>query len=172
MTMEWTFENIIYIIAGVTFCIFVFKLLFALIGFDFEADLDFDFGDIISFKGIVHFLMGFSGYLSYVFHLDIYKGTQDVAIASCIGLLVMILLYFTYTLIYKLDSPHKVVKPIDIVGRKATINFIEDKEKGLYLIDVVVDMNSMTFRAQSDKNYKVGDEVIVLKLADNFIYSI
>ena len=169
--MEWTFENIIYIIAGVTFCIFLIKLIGALIGVDCEADLDFDFGDIISFKGIVHFLMGFSGYLSCMFYQDTYEGLKDVAIASLIGLVVMILLYFTYILIYKLDSPHEVITGEHLVGRKATISSIEDKENHLYSIDVVVNMNSITVRAQSDKSYRVGDEVIISKFTDN-IYSI
>jgi len=165
--MEWTFENIIYIIAGVTFCIFVLKLLCALIGFDFEADIDFDFGDIISFKGIVHFLMGFSGYLSIMFHNGTYSGTKDIVCAGIIGLIVMILLYFTYMLIYKLDSPHETKTGEQLVGRKATINSIEDKEKHLYSIDVVVNMNSITVRAQSDKSYRVGDEVIISQFKDN-----
>jgi hypothetical protein len=165
--MEWTFENIIYIIAGVTFCIFAIKLLCALIGFDFEADVDFDFGDIISFKGIVHFLMGFSGYLSIMFHNGTYNGTKDIAYAGIIGLIVMILLYFTYILIYKLDSPHKTKTGRQLVGYKATINFIKDKDKHLYLIDVVVDMNSITVSAKSDRSYKVGDEVIISQFKDN-----
>jgi hypothetical protein len=165
--MEWTFENIIYIIAGVTFCIFGIKLMCALIGFDFEADLDFDFGDIISFKGIVHFLMGFSGYLSIMFHNGTYSGVKDIVYAGIIGLIVMILLYFTYILIYKLDSPHKTKMGEQLVGYKGTINFIKDKDKHLYLIDVVVNMNSITVLAQSDKSYRVGDEVIISQFKDN-----
>lgn len=165
--MEWTFENIIYIIAGVTFCIFLIKLIGALFGADCEADLDFDFGDIISFKGIVHFLMGFSGYLSCVFYQDTYRGIKDVAIAGFIGLVVMILLYFTYMLIYKLDSPHEVITGEKLVGHKATISSIIDKNEKLYSLDVVVNMNSITITAKSDKNYRVGDEVIISKFTDN-----
>jgi hypothetical protein len=70
-----------------------------------------------------------------------------------------------------LDSPHKVITGEQLVGRKATISSIEDKEKHLYSIDVVVDMNSVNVRAQSDKSYRVGDEVIISKFTDN-IYSI
>lgn len=165
--MEWTFENIIYIIAGVTFCIFGIKLFAALSGIDCEADIDFDFGDIISFKGIVHFLMGFSGVLSYKFHYGTYNGLKDIAIAAIIGLIVMILLYFTYILIYKLDSPLKTPSGEQLVGRRARISSIDNKDEHLYSIDVVVDMNSITVRAKSDKSYKVGDEVIISQFTDN-----
>jgi hypothetical protein len=79
----------------------------------------------------------------------------------------MILLYFTYILIYKLDSPHKTKTGEQLVGYKGTINFIKDKDKHLYLIDVVVNMNSITVLAQSDKSYRVGDEVIISQFKDN-----
>ena len=168
--MEWTFENIIYVIAGVCLGIFAIRVILALIGCDtdFDADADFDLGDLISFKGVLHFLMGFSGYLSYRFHGKLYTGMHDIAWACIIGLIVMILLYFTYMLLAKLDSPQKDLDPEKLVGLKGIVDVVIDEERHIFRITVPYDINALTVTARSNKSWKPSDEVTILAFTNNF----
>lgn len=168
--MEWTFENIIYVIAIVCLGIFIIRVILALIGCDtdFDADADFDLGDLISFKGVLHFLIGFSGYLSYRFQEKLYTGTHDIAWACVIGLIVMILLYFTYMLLAKLDSPQKQLDPELLIGYNGRIDTVVDEEKHIYNVTVTYGVNALMVLACSDKVYQPSDEVTILAFKNNF----
>lgn len=174
--MEWTFENIIYVIAGVMYTLFAIRLILTLIGvdclfdvnFDFDTDFDIDLGDILSFKGTMHFLMGFSGYLSYRFHENLYTGIRDVTWAAIIGLVLMILLYFTYAIISKLDSKAKPLSGEQLVGHVGTVDSVINQETHEYIVNVYNGLTSVPVKARSNKNYKPGSEVVIQAFTNNF----
>lgn len=101
----------------VVFAIFFIKLIISLFFGDFDLDVDFD-GDsdidssgAFSFKGILHFLMGFSSYL--VARVNLYSnnlffengsasfGFFDYFLAVICGIILMFILYFCYKLAIK-----------------------------------------------------------------------
>ena len=168
--MEWTFENIIYVIAGVTFDIFCIRIILSLLGFDteFDVDADFDIGDLISFKGFAHFLMGFSGWISLKFHYHAYAGLKTIVVAIGMGLLVMTLLYFIYFLLSKLDSPVKQLEPKKLIGRKAMIDSVISEKNHEYIINVTYDINSVSVCARSKREHRAGDEVVILDYKNKF----
>lgn len=55
-----------YIIGGVAYGIlqFIISWVAGELDVDFDGDADFDIGDVVSFKGLIHFLMGFGGWTS------------------------------------------------------------------------------------------------------------
>lgn len=95
-----------------TFAIFIVKLLISVFAGDFDLDVDFD-GDsdcdtssAFSFKGVLHFLMGFSAYLCgrvYLYPINLTTdngyvtfGFWDYFIAGLCGAVLMILLFLCY----------------------------------------------------------------------------
>ena len=57
-------EQIYYGVAIVFYGIFIVRFILSWIGGDFEIDADLDISDVVSFKGVTHFMMGLSGWLS------------------------------------------------------------------------------------------------------------
>ena len=54
-------EQIIYLLTAIIYGIFIIRFILSWIGGDFDFDSDFDLGDVVSFKGATHFLMGLLG---------------------------------------------------------------------------------------------------------------
>lgn len=71
------------------------------LGGDLDGELDMDVSDIVSFKGLVHFVMGASGWLKH--SIEWY----DYLIALICGILFVVILYYLYKLCLKLQ--HQVI---------------------------------------------------------------
>ena len=60
-------EQFIYGITIVIYAVFIIRFILSWVGGDFDLDMDadgdVDLGDVVSFKGATHFLMGFFGWL-------------------------------------------------------------------------------------------------------------
>ena len=163
-----TWFNILFCII---FSIFFLKSLISWIAVDIDVDIDFD-GDtdidvsgMLSFKGILHFLMGFSSVLTAVGYENTHSfsipytfsiGTYILAI--CFGIFTMIVLYYLYQLIYKLNHYTNDNPNFDnVIGK---IYLIE--EDGQY--QVLINTPNGTFKKtaySSEKNHKIGDEIII-----------
>lgn len=81
-----------------TFCIILLSIqtVLNLIGFELDFDLDVDSGDFLTFKGLIHFLFGFS------LVLTLYKEVTliTLCIAVFVGVLSMLLLYCVYSWLF------------------------------------------------------------------------
>ena len=85
------------------------------VDFDADGDVDFDVSSMLSFKGILHFLLGFSTYLAATAKFDrTYDaiGTYQFniwhyVIASIIGVGFMILLWYLYKIMMKLNHSNQ-----------------------------------------------------------------
>jgi hypothetical protein len=64
---------------------------------DIEADHDFDTGDIFSFKGLIHFVLGFSVTLTALKSDDVVA----ISIGTIVGLVFIFGLYWIYKSLYK-----------------------------------------------------------------------
>ena len=144
--LEW-YNILFFLCLG----IFVIKLFISLIfgdmdvDFDFDGDIDFDISSVFSFKGALHFLLGFSSYLAAVAHFDTnysfepYKfNTGDYILAIGCGLLFMIVLFYLYKLMMKLN--HYNDEEINLNGYKCTIlgKISEDSDSNEYSYYVLV----------------------------------
>ena len=122
------------------FAVFTFFILRTIISFafgdtdvDFDADgdVDYDVSSMLSFKGALHFLLGFSTYLAtiarfgknftFVYNPDTYDydkvyhfTTGNYITAIAIGIVFMVILWFLYKLMMKLN--HSSNDQVDIHG--------------------------------------------------------
>lgn len=182
--MEWTFENIMYLVAIVSYGLFIFRLilLWTVGDIDFDIGLDGDLGDIISFKGLNHFLMGFSGWISYRFLDHSTPTTVDYALAVIFGVIFMALLYFIYKFIYSLNTEPDIATGADLCGRTGMIMYhtadINDSAVHKYIVSVNNNVGSVNVDAVSTNKYDAGDEVTLLDFGNltfpelgNFVFN-
>lgn len=95
---------------------------------DFDGDNDFDTSSAFSFKGLLHFLVGFSSYLFARAHTDtvniidgkVQFSFGDFTWAIVIGFIVMFALFYAYKLAMKANNETK--DPEDLIeNAKGTI---------------------------------------------------
>lgn len=112
-----------YILGAFAYGIFILQTLLSFFAGDADVDVDFDGdvdgigSDILSFKGLIHFLMGFSGWLMLNDQLGCDTGVWSSIIACGVGLLFMVLLYFTYKMCMKLQHTPDVAEGEQMVGK-------------------------------------------------------
>lgn len=165
--MEW----IHYVTIGI-YGFFFIRLIISWICGDFDIDSDVDVGDMVSFKGLTHFLMGAFGWMSLRVYYDFTIQWYDYLIAFGFGILFMILLYFTYKLILKLETKPEPLTGKQLVGKKATISLIHLKQqtdgKYHYLVAVSNGIGCVEVDAISDNKYNTGDVVTITDYNNNF----
>ena len=171
--MDWY-----YILFAIVFTIFIIKTIISWVAgevdvdFDLDGDIDFDISSMFSFKGILHFLMGFSSYLSVVAYFDTNKfSTLDYINSICIGILFMVGLWYLYKLMMKFnhinhDNP-------DFSGMDCTV--LTNLGNGSYVVMINTPqgsfkktMNHMT----NDKKISVGSRLRIAKDITNNVYVI
>jgi len=101
--------------------VFIIKLAVSWFAGDFDLDIDldgdadFDTSSAFSFKGLLHFFVGFSSYLfarSYTSTVNIVNGQVQFSIADyvwaiIVGIAVMFALYFAYKIALKANCESK-----------------------------------------------------------------
>ncbi len=118
--MKWYF-----ILGIISYGIFIIKFILSLfsseIDGDIDSDGDFDFkvSDLLSFKGLVHFAMGFSGYLIATDSITI----VTIIVGILVGIIFMIILYFIYKELIKLSYEPSIKEKEDLIGEKVTVLF-------------------------------------------------
>ena len=168
-------EEIIYFIAIVVYGIFIIRFILSWVGgdFDIDGDTDIDIGDIVSFKGLTHFLMGSSGWLAtknYFCHsLDWY----DWLIAFVLGIIFVIILFYLYKFMMKLECKPTILSGKGLIGRSAKIYLYKGHymNKHHFIITVENDLGTAEINAISDNFYSVGDMVSIIGY-DGTYYSI
>ena len=119
-----------YILFFTVFAFFIIKMILTLVlgdtdidvDFDADGDIDFDLSTVFSFKGVLHFLLGFSSYLSAIakFKTDFISfNFNDYIVAVSVGILFMYGLFYLYKLMMKLN--HYNSENIDINNYMCTI---------------------------------------------------
>ena len=162
-------EQIYYGIAAVVYAVFIIRFILSWVGGDFDVDLDvdgdadFDIGDVVSFKGATHFLMGVFGWLSVKSYTTHNIMWYDYLIAFILGVIFVIILYFVYKFLMTLETKPQVLTGKQLVGRTGRVYLILDKEGTFnkFIITVKNDIGTSEYPAKSINTFKVGDEVII-----------
>lgn len=137
---------------------FLLSIFFGDTNIDLDTDADFDLGGIISFKGVLHFLMGYSWWM--YFHLNNPKWiTHVIGVAIGIGLMIGIALL--YWGLYKLEKKTTREKDEDLKGRTGSIYL--KLSDGNYLIDIQINgaVDELQVTSKSKKDYKIGEIVMI-----------
>lgn len=156
-------EQIYYAVALTVYSIFIIRFILSWIGADFDIDADVDIGDVVSFKGLTHFLMGFSGWLSVKSYITHNVMWYDYLIALILGVIFVILLYFVYKLLISLETKPQILFGKQLIGKTGKIYIILEPEDSIkkYIITVGNGLGTQEYPAKSNNSYKLGDEVVI-----------
>lgn len=156
-------EQIYYAIALIVYSIFIIRFILSWIGADFDIDADVDISDVVSFKGLTHFLMGFSGWLSVKSYTTHNVMWYDYIIALILGVIFVILLYFVYKLLISLETKPQILSGKQLIGKTGKIYVILEPEDSIkkYIITVGNGLGTQEYPAKSNNSYKLGDEVVI-----------
>lgn len=168
--LEWY-----YILGMIAYGIFILQTILSIVigdfdfDIDFDGNVDFDGSDILSFKGLIHFLMGFSGWLMLA---DKFQTTfpliGNMWGAVLVGLVLMIVLYYTYKFCYKLRSEGTHLEKEGLVDLVGTVYLAGD----CYYY-ITVDIGGCTTELKvycNDHVFKKGDKVIIKSYKDGKYY--
>lgn len=147
----------------------LFSLIFGEIEADFnlDGDIDSDLSGLFSFKGLLHFAIGFSTYLSVISFWEtkslyvLYNFTTiQYAWAVLVGLCTTLLLFYLYKLTLKAD--HYNNEQINFDGMTGKIT--ENHNDGTFHVNVSTDfgIRSVEVKQETDGTYDVGDFVMVM----------
>ena len=156
-------EQIYYAVALTVYSIFIIRFILSWIGADFDIDADVDISDVVSFKGLTHFLMGFSGWLSIKSYITHNVMWYDYLIALILGVIFVILLYFVYKLLISLETKPQILFGKQLIGKTGKIYIILEPEDSIkkYIITVGNGLGTQEYPAKSNNSYKLGDEVVI-----------
>ena len=156
-------EQIYYAVALTVYSIFIIRFILSWVGADFDIDADVDIGDVVSFKGLTHFLMGFSGWLSVKSYITHNVMWYDYLIALILGVIFVILLYFVYKLLISLETKPQILFGKQLIGKTGKIYVILEPEDSIkkYIITVGNGLGTQEYPAKSNTSYKLGDEVVI-----------
>ena len=156
-------EQVYYAIALIVYSIFIIRFILSWIGADFDVDADIDIGDVVSFKGLTHFLMGFSGWLSVKSYITHNVMWYDYLIALILGVIFVILLYFVYKFLISLETKPQILFGKQLIGKTGKIYIILEPEDSIkkYIITVGNGLGTQEYPAKSNNSYKLGDEVVI-----------
>ena len=156
-------EQVYYAIALIVYSIFIIRFILSWVGADFDVDADIDIGDVVSFKGLTHFLMGFSGWLSVKSYITHNVMWYDYLIALILGVIFVILLYFVYKFLISLETKPQILFGKQLIGKTGKIYIILEPEDSIkkYIITVGNGLGTQEYPAKSNNSYKLGDEVVI-----------
>jgi hypothetical protein len=163
------------------FCTLIFIVQFILSFFlgdldlDSEIDIDgdgvsdFNWSDVLSFKGLIHFGIGF-GWTMW-FNQDMSNKFLAAIIAVGVGLIFVFTLWSVYLLARKLENPNTQEKGEDLVGREVKIYLVLDEKR--YKAYIMRNQRKQLIEVESRNNrtYETGDSTVV-KEYKNGIYLI
>lgn len=119
-----------YVLGICSYGIFLVQFILSLIGghtdldLDLDGDTDIDTSALFSFKGFIHFCMGFSGWLC----LQGNSSPLNLYIAGIMGLGFVVILYYVYKLCAKLKHEPTLKEGMDLIGSTINITYVyEDR---------------------------------------------
>lgn len=158
-------EQVYYIVAVIVYDIFIVRFILSWIGGDFDIDADLDLSDVVSFKGLTHFLMGFSGWLSVKSFTTHNIMWYDYFIAFILGVIFVIILYYVYKFLMKLENKPQILSGKDFIDSTARIYLvmptIDADTLFKYIITVDNGIGTIEVPAKSREYYKIGDSVVI-----------
>ena len=158
-------EQIYYTITAIIYSIFIIRFILSWVGGDFDVETDVDVSDVVSFKGLTHFLMGFSGWLSMKSFTTHNVVWYDYLIAFVLGVIFVIILYYVYKFLMKLENKPQVLSGKDLIGSTAKVylalSIIDADTLFKYIITVDNGIGTVEIPAKSRESYKTGDSVVI-----------
>lgn len=169
-------NNLYYILGGIAYGIFILQFIISWVAGEFDVDVnfdgdaDFDISDVMSFKGAIHFLMGFGGWTSTKQLLGNEVTWIDWLVGFFIGLVFVFMLYHLYKFCMKLQNlPTREPLP-NLVGRTAIIYVGFNTSHYLVFVEINGCMQELDVYSINNIEYPNGTSVTIRKYEDNKLY--
>ena len=172
-------SNVYYLLAAISYGIFLVQFILSWFGGDTDLDVDLDgeldmtVSDIVSFKGLIHFIMGASGWLCIKQSISHSVEWYDYLIALVCGILFVVILYYLYKLCLKLQ--HQVIPEEGeaLVGRVGFISIPNELPNSHSIL--LIEINGMlqelpAYPEDSNKSLKGGQRVRISKFENGKYY--
>lgn len=163
--MEWY-----YILGAISYSIFIIQFLLSLCGFidtdldvDFDGNTDFSISDLISFKGLIHFTMGFSGWLMITQKVTF----LSISVAVLIGFIFIIILYIVYKMCMKFNYEPKEISGEALIGNQVTIYLPESN--GVYRCKLNASIYT-ELTCYCEEEVQVGDVFTIVSYNNGIYY--
>jgi hypothetical protein len=182
--MQW-YEILLIITGGLFFIQSVILPLFGGLGLDVDVDTDFTdvnippvdsldsvgnaltFTDIISFKGLLHFLIGFSLTITLAGELTFSSASFGVFV----GLVFVFVLYYLYKFLYKNLQQNMTYTNI-LENIDGTVYYWDkDKRSGEVFVVLEGRLVNITLNTSSDRDFTQGEKIKVSGTR-NLVYDI
>lgn len=136
---------------------------------DLDANSELDIGSVISFKGLIHFGIGYSWWM-YLHASDIKWNTH--ACAFILGILFMIVLFIVYWITSKFKKEIIQEKGNELVGRNAEIYLDLNGDGKDYIVYTKINgvIRELQVKNKSEKKYSVGSIVIICSYKNGIYY--
>jgi uncharacterized membrane protein YuzA (DUF378 family) len=136
-------------------------LFFGEIGLDLDTDLDIDSGflvsDVISFKGLIHFAIGFSLVLSLMGEVTL----VSTSIGVVTGIVFVMVLYYLYKLVFE-KLQQNIKYTTEIKNMDAEIYFWDNKTKvGEVFVTLEGRPVTITLNCPDDIHFEKGQKIKV-----------
>lgn len=152
-------ENIIYCTTVLVYVLFLLRFILSWVGGDLDLDSDLDVSDVVSFKGLNHFLMGTTGWLSIKIYVTQSLEWYDYLISFIVGIIFVVILYYVYKFMMKLESFPNYLSGEDLIGKLGTVYLYTKYNKGNYYY--VVALPDREVNGISPRRLNVGDKVVL-----------
>jgi uncharacterized membrane protein len=158
--MAW-YVIVLIVSAGLFVLTTIVSLLFGDMELDIDADLDIDSGflvsDVLSFKGLVHFAIGFSLALTLMGEFTLFSAAVGVAT----GIVFVLVLYYLYKFVFeKLQQSMKYTNEIN--NMEAEVYFWDAKSKtGEVFITLEGRPVTVTLNCPEDIHFEKGQKIRV-----------
>ena len=158
--MAW-YVIVLIVSSGLFVLTSIGSLFFGSVDMDFDGDLDVGSGfivsDVISFKGLVHFLIGFSLTLTLMGGFTPLSSAVGVAT----GIVFMMSLYYLYKMLFtKLQQNIKYTDVID--NMEADVYFWDEKTKiGEVFVTLEGRQVTITLKCDEDISFVKGQKIRV-----------
>ena len=158
--MEW-YVIVLIVSSGLFLLTTISSLIFGSMDVDLDADVDIGSGwmmsDVISFKGLVHFTIGFSLMLTLMKQFSLWSVTVGVVT----GIVFVLVLYYLYRVLFeKLQQNVKYTH--EITDMDAEVYFWDTKSKiGEVFITLEGRPVTVTLKCQEDIHLEKGQRIKV-----------
>lgn len=167
--------EILYIVGGIAYSLFAIQFLISLFGYDSDIDLDLDLdgdadfslGDLVSFKGFLHLIMGATSYLCPTVYLGGTLTLFDWIIALFIGIIFVVGLYYIYKWCKGLQ--HIVVREEGELKNRE-VKIIRKENDFTYIGSTDINGAYDMFTVISTRPLEIGENYPISKFINNQIY--
>lgn len=168
-----------YLLAAISYGIFIVQFILSWFGgdtdldVDLDGELDMDVSDIVSFKGLVHFVMGASGWLCIKHSISYYIEWYDYLIALGWGICFVIVLFYLYKLCLKLQ--HQVIpeEGENLVGKVGVITIPSINSHYILTLEINgLSQEIPAYPEYSGTGYTTGTYVTISKFENGKYYFI